>query len=304
MPEQQILNTADLCRSALQQPEFMPVHKVLHGTNAFAILQKVGDDASSRLALLQLPSSVGSTEGSIPPNALSRYLLLRAAETALPLVAKLPVSEVVKSLIYREFNFFAAPGRGYESLFDLTNYSFSAMAKIATLRRFPAGQLDWELSGLPRSWLLKVPRKRLPGLLNFVLTEMKGFSPALFTHVARHRPGRLVFLEKEIKKSYYRTIRSMELQPAVKGVLSSSWFYSPEIGQVSPHLDWMPRFFEENGGWVSTMGIAPHNSGVFARSPERMHSFKNKEFTPKLGLVLWPRHAALHWARQHEEFSS
>jgi hypothetical protein len=300
---QQVISALELCRSALQQPEFVPVHEMLHGLDAFAILREVGDDASSRTALLKLPSSVRSDEGSVSPRALSRYLLLRSAETALPLIAAIPVSDAVKSLIYREFEFFATPGRGFETLFDLTNYSFSAMAKIATLRRFPAGQLDWEVSGLPRSWFLKVPRKRVPGLLSFVLMEMKGFSPALFTHVARHRPGRLVFLEKEIKRSYYQTIRSMELQPAVKGILSSSWFYSPEIGRVSPHLDWMPRFFEENGGWVSTMGTAHHNSGVFSRSPERMQSFKNKEFTPKLGLVLWPRRAALDWARRHEEFN-
>jgi hypothetical protein len=302
--DQRVISTLELCRSALQQAEFVPVHEMLHGLNAFAILREVGDDRSSRIALLKLPSSVGSDEGAISPRALSRYLLLRSAESALPLIAALAVSDAVKSLIYREFEFFATPGRGFETLFDLSNYSFSAMAKIATLRRFPAGQLDWEVSGLPRSWLLKVPRKRVAGLLSFVLMEMKGFSPALFTHVARHRPGRLVFLEKEIKKSYYRTIRSMELQPAIKGILSSSWFYSPEIGRVSPHLDWMPRFFEENGGWTSIMGIAPHNSGVFSRSPERMQSFKNKEFTPKLGLVLWPRHAALDWAHRHEEFNS
>jgi hypothetical protein len=288
----------------LEQPEFVPVHEILHTLNAFEILREVADDASSRLVLLKLPSLVGFDEESVSPRALSRYLLLRSAESALPLVAALPVDDAIKSMIYREFEFFATPGRGFETSFDLTNHSFTAMAKIATLRRFPAGQLDWEVSGLPRSWLLKVPRKRVPGLLSFVLMEMKGFSPALFTHVARHRPGRLVFLEKEIKKSYYRTIRSMELQPAVKGILSSSWFYSPEIGRVSPHLDWMPRFFEENGGWVSTMGTAPHNSGVFSRSPERLQSFKNKEFTPKLGLVLWPRRAALDWARRHEEFNS
>lgn len=304
MLDQRVVSVLDLCQAALQQPDFVPVHDLLHDLNAFAVLNKVGDDASSRSALLKLPNSVGSDDTSVPPKTLSRYLLLRSAETALPLVGSLPVSEAVKSLIYREFEFFATPGRGFETLFDLTNYSFSAMAKIATLRRFPAGQLDWEVSGLPRSWLLKVPRTRVPGLLSFVLMGMKGFSPALFTHVARHRPGRLVFLEKEIKKSYYRTIKSMELQPAVKGILSSSWFYSPEIGHVSPHLAWMPRFFEENGGWVSTMGTAPHNSGVFSRSPERMQSFKDKEFTPKLGLVLWPRGAAFDWAHRHEEFNS
>jgi hypothetical protein len=181
---QQVISALELCRSALQQAEFVPVHEMLHGLNAFAILREVGDDASSRTALLKLPNSVGSDEGSVSPRALSRYLLLRSAETALPLIAALPVSDAVKSLIYREFEFFATPGRGFETLFDLTNYSFSAMAKIATLRRFPAGQLDWEVSGLPRSWLLKVPRKRVPGLLSFVLMEMKGFSPALFTHGA------------------------------------------------------------------------------------------------------------------------
>ena len=303
MLNQHVIGTLELCQSALQQVEFVPVHKMLHRLNAFEILREVGDDASSRIVQLKLPSSVASDEGSVPPGTLSRYLLLRSAESALPLVGALPVSDAVKSLIYREFEFFATPGRGFEPLFDPTKYSFSAMAKIATLRRFPAGQLDWEVSGLPRSWLLKVPRKRVPELLSFVLREMKGFSPGLFTHVARHRPGRLVFLEKEIKRSYYRIIRSMELQPAIKGILSSSWFYSPEIGRVSPHLDWMPRFFEENGGWVSTMGPAPYNSGVFSRSPERMQSFKNKEFTPTLGLVLWPRRAALDWARRHEEFN-
>ena len=86
----------------------MPVHEMLHGLNAFAILREVGDDASSRTALLKLPSSAGSDERLVSPRALSRYLLLRSAETALPLTATLPVSDAVRSLIYREFEFFKA----------------------------------------------------------------------------------------------------------------------------------------------------------------------------------------------------
>ena len=135
------------------------------------------------------------------------------------------------------------------------------MARIATLSRFPAGQLDWEVSGIPRSWLLKVPRRSLPRLVSSILFELRGFQPAFFSHINPNRRNQGILLERESLRSYHRMARSMERQPEIKGLITASWLHSPDTFAVSPHLAWLNKVFEENGGHVLPLGPADIDSG-------------------------------------------
>jgi hypothetical protein len=207
----------------------------------------------------------------------------------------------VADLFLRNFQMYAAaPGRLPEP-FDLARASFVAMARIATLSRFPAGQLDWEVSGIPRSWLFKVPRRRLPRLLGSILFELGGFQPAFFSHINPNRRNQTSLLERESLRSYHRMARSMERQPQIRGLVTSSWLHSPETFRVSPHLAWLNAVFLENGGYVVPLGPADPDCGVLHRSPERRQAYETGTFRPTEALVVWPRTAMLAWAAGHDD---
>jgi hypothetical protein len=237
------------------------------------------------------------------PGCLERILLLRAWRRSLERLPALTVDDSVKRLICEEARTVACPPRGSADEFDAERNVFVALSKLATLRRFPAGQLDWELSGMPRSWLARVSPRVLPRVAYWIAVRMRGSAPAFFIHLTAHSRQRRALVERESNRSYYRMAQSMARQPQVKGLVASSWLHSPDTMTASPHLTALNRVFLENRALVTTMGPAEPDSGVFFRSPERKRLFDEGRFTPTTGLVLWPRADMLAWAASHPELA-
>jgi hypothetical protein len=232
-----------------------------------------------------------------------RVLLLRAWARSLDQVPSLPLPDSVKRLIGEEVQFVAAPPPIALPRFELDTSGFVAFSKLATLRRFPAGQFHWEVSGFPRSWLFKVPLRALPMVTYYLAVRMRGFAPAIVIHLNANRKDRAALLERESNRSYFRMAQSVALQPEIRGLVTSSWLHSPDTMAVSPHLTALNRVFLENGALVTAMGAADVNSGVFARSPERRRLFEEGRFKPTNGLVVWPRAEMLRWATAHPELA-
>lgn len=307
MPDTAALDqTRAACRAALEQapdlaplwtawragqPDLQESREMLPGVRTF------GDVVPRLAARKETLSRAGYPVGG---GAFERFLIVAAAVDAVDRLAALPVDERVQDLFCQNFQMYAAPDRLPEP-FDLARASFVAMGRIATLSRFPAGQLDWEVSGIPRSWLLKVPRRSVPRLVSSILFELRGFQPAFFSHINPNRRNQGILLERESLRSYHRMARSMERQPGIRGLITASWLHSPDTFAVSPHLAWLNRVFVENGGHVLSLGPADIDSGVLHRSPERQQAYDAGTFTPTEALVIWPRAAILAWAAGHEE---
>src|SRR5258708_6982730 len=113
----------------------------------------------------------GGTEG----DAFERALLRCAAAETAPQIDNLPLYDPVKSLLRDEFRYYTQTAAG--SALETSGHPFVTACKVISLRRFPAGPMDWEVSGFPRSWLLKTPKPDLPRLLWFLLSRIGGFSP-------------------------------------------------------------------------------------------------------------------------------
>ncbi|MBV8809030.1 MAG: hypothetical protein JO033_10175, partial [Acidobacteriaceae bacterium] len=238
--------------------------------------------------------------GLDPLAGIQRTLLLQTALANLDRLQAIPLHPSVSAMIYDEFQFFARPSSRELRLFQPDSYTFEALAKIALLERFPAGQFHWEVSGLPRSWLLKVPASVLPRLMSFI-AQAKGFAPFVFPHLATRRKNPLVLPEKECDRSWYRIARSVELQSNVKGLVASSWLHSTDTFKISPHLSFMNKPFLESGGIVTTMGKADEMAGYLRGSATRRKLYESGEFKPTLGLILWSREQMIRWARSHPE---
>lgn len=236
----------------------------------------------------------------VAPGAFERAALLLTAMRATGQIEDLPVAPGVKRRIAAIFNLFPTISLGLKPGRD----RFVALAKIASLRRFPAGLFDWESSGLPRSWLPRIrPASQLARTVALVGGRWRGFGPVFFAHLTVCRPVRAL-LQRDAESCYYLMAKSLELQPDVKGFVTSSWFFSADTFRVTPHLAWLNEVFRANGGIVATMGRAEPDCGVLARSPERQRAFEEGRFTPTLGLIVWPREEMIAWAARRPDLES
>jgi hypothetical protein len=293
----------DTIQTALHDESFRQLEARLSAlgvkdTDAATLLENVhvaGRDP--RLAALKAQLSFGDDDVT-----LERWLLLQAMRTRAPRVAALNVSDTVKNLLLDEFAFMIDPDEPSLRHFRFHRPRFPAMAKQALLRRFPAGLFHWEESGVPRRWLLRIPWRDLPGALRTIGSELGGFRPLLVPHLnARRRSPWLT--ETAAHRSYYLMAEALAAQPHLRGVAGASWFRAPGIVEVAPHLAWVNKVFVENGGFVTTIGPADENSGVFANSPQRRALYEAGKFRPLIGLALWPRDAMLAWKQAHPEFA-
>ncbi len=273
------------------------------GSSVDACLAQVGsltEQPDTHGALAALKTSMTAAGVDLGDGAFEGFLLTWAAARSLDRLDDMPLAPQVKLLCRQSFARFADPQRRY----DLADNSFVAYCKLASLRRFPAGQFDWEPSGLPRSWVPRIrPLSTLYATMKLVTFGMHGFGPTFFVHMGTG--GRnYALLEHEANRSYYRMAQSLELQPHMHGVIAASWLHSPDTFAISPHLAWLNRVFLENGAIVGTVGVAAPDCGVLHRSPERRRAFESGTWTPTVGLVIWPRDQVLEWARQHPELES
>ena len=296
----------DYCEEALRRDDLRRVARALEAggitrAHAVRLVGAVTENPSTVTPLSAIKTSLAQEQIVGNRAALERLLLVYAALDALPKLPALPVGEDVKRLFCEEFRFFALePGDSVTS-FEAGTASFTAMCKTATLRRFRAGQFDWEVSTVSRSYVLRVAPRELPSVIAFVLFRMRGLGPVFFSHLGARRKSHSL-VEEEANRSYYRMATAMEQQPEIKGFAACSWFRSPATHRVSPHLSWLSRVFEENGGLVVESGYADPHSGVLSRSVTRKRLYESGEFRPTRGLVLWPRDAMIAWATSHPEF--
>lgn len=234
------------------------------------------------------------------PGRFERFVLIQAALAALPRLVEAPVHRSVKLLGCTMFGHLARPRPQWQDFYT-HRWRFQEMTQFVTLRRFAAGQHDWELAGLPRSWLLKTDPLALPGLLKAIGLQLGGFAPLAKLHLSLWRPNPLMVLEGEARRSYWRIARSLELWPEIRGLMASSWFYHRDVGKVSPHLAWLRAFFVENGATVAEMEAPGDDLGFLVGSARRRQAFRSGSFRPRVTLVLWSRGDMLAWARRQPD---
>lgn len=300
-------DTRRVCDAALAGPGFRDTVAALeraHLTESRInlLLQSVTPAASSQQAIAALVADLASAGHQSTDAVVERCLLIRAALVSLATLPAVPVCEPVKVMFCEQVQSWTRLADDEKPGFRLGTSRFVDMSLIASLRRFPAGQFDWVRGGLPLSYLLSVTPRALPRALFVAVTKLRGRAPVFFTHNGYRRFGQHLS-ETEANHSYYLMARSMALQPDIKGLVASSWFRSPDTHRVSPHLAWVNTVVVENGGFAAARGPADVNCGVFVRSRTRRRLYERGEFTPTLGLVLWPRQAMLRWAAAHPELA-
>jgi hypothetical protein len=304
--DQQVHSATDICRQALTAMEMQRIDAAIRRQRCepaglLRLIGAVSEAPATHEPIARLRDAAGPED---PENArpFERFLLLTAAMDTLARIRLVPVSDDVKALMCDEFRFYASHPGEHASRFEIGSASFTAMCKTATLRRFPAGQFDWEVGGIRRSDIAHVSPARIVQTIAFAGLRMRGLKPVFFSHL-NWRRGNRSLLETEANRSYYRMAQSMRLQPEIRGFAACSWFRSPGVHRVSPNLAWLSRVFLDNGGFVVEAGPDSAEGGVLHRSKTRRALYDAGKFKPTNGLVMWPRDAVIAWADAHPEFA-
>ncbi len=306
--QQLVDSTAELCRDALAGAELAKIgahlRAVLLTTDMRRALVRDLFEHGAFPEHLRAPLNWVREQADLPGAfGIERCLILEAAQDSLLGLHAVAVPAAVKVCICREFRFFAEPGSEWLFQFDPSRYPVRAYCGIALLERFPAGQMSWEVSGFPRSWLLRARPRHLPILLYRTMFGLKGFKPTFCTHISIVRSKVPALIEKASMISYWRLAQALALQPEIRGIATSSWLYAPEMQEISPHLAWIRRLIVENGGAVADIGEAPPDSGFLEGSSVRRSLYESGRFKPREYAAVWPRGAVLRWAARHPEYN-
>jgi|SRR5579864_336157 len=266
-----------------------------------AIIRAVQESRISQAPVFALKESFRSFETELYPDAVERLLLACAVHESTLKIDSLLIHASVKALIHNEFRAYLTPPGSGLRLIAGTNL-FVVASKIATLRRFPAGPMDWVVSGIPRSWILKMPIMQAAAALRCILKWFGGFKPAFYVHLAPPPRNRALVIPKEVRKAYYRMAKSLERQPEMKGIVCAAWFHDQDVLRETPHLYPLNEPYIEHGGRIVVrLGPAPADSGFLQYNPERRKLYESGRLQPNITLALWPRMSALLWAEQHPE---
>jgi hypothetical protein len=205
------------------------------------------------------------------------------------------VDPSVRRLLEKELRQLLSPKVSLEA----GTYEFRTAAKFATLRRFPSGPMDWEVSRIPRAWLF---RPSFPGPFRlgwFLLSNGVGFGPCFYMHVAPNPRKRALVIESEVLKSYCRMARSLEFQPEVPAIIATAWFHDQAAVRDNPHLEVLNRPYLAHGGAIFNIGPAPADAGFLERNPQRKADYEAGRLRYQIGFAIWPRTAAIRWALDH-----
>ncbi|MGP8243492.1 MAG: hypothetical protein ACLQVN_03125 [Bryobacteraceae bacterium] len=236
-------------------------------------------------------------ESGLEGDDMERLLLWHAARRALPNLSSLPIDNWVRGRLeqdLRQLHMMTVP-------MEAGSYHFDRAAKIATLRRFPAGPMEWEISGVPRSYFLQATFPDSLRFLAFVVFRLGGRAPCFFMHVAPAPRKRALSVPKEVLRSYYRMARSLELQPDMRALLADAWFHDPAAVRDHPQLEVLSRPYVNHGGMITLLRPAPPSSGVLDGNPERSADYQAGRVRYRCGFAIWPRDAAIRWAHAHPE---
>jgi hypothetical protein len=297
-----------ICQERLSETEFGALREVLQRigkspSDCHRMVAAIGESIGSQQPVMELKAAAERLQPGITKGGtLERYLIVNSAVLIADSIPKLRIPGSVKNLYSNEFLFFAQPDSRSRWMFCLGQYRFAEMCKVASLRRFPAGQLQWEISGFAKRHLLRMAPRDVLRVLGFIATKLKGFAPCIVTHVNGRRKNSHVLLESAQNKAYYRIAKAMELQTEIRGLITASWLHSPATHKVSPHLAWMNEPILESGGLIVDVGPDNPENGALAGSSERKQLWDKGRFVPRMAAVIWPREAMLRWAAEHPQF--
>lgn len=296
---------AKLCRAALAADDLVTVGESPLAPPSpefcFELLLGVPYDPRRMEAARRLKADADQ-RGCRGGYAVERFLALQAYLVALPRLKQTSLPDSIKRQFCITCRHIATLQEPDERL-ALDCPAFGELAQIVTLRRHHAGQCTFDVLRMPLAWLLKAHPLDVPGFLSEVCFRMRGVAPVVEPHINYWRANQVVLLKREHERSIWRIAQFIKAQPAVKGLMTSSWLYSVETGEESPHLAWLREFYASQNARIIDAGPAREDAGFLVGSERRRELYARGLFHPRETIVLWPRADILAWASRRPELA-
>ena len=190
---------------------------------------------------------------------------------------------------------------GSNFIFDWPNDLFAKDMGICSLRLIPTGVRLLEVTGFSRKPLLNNWIRLIPNLY-FLFFCVRAAKPLYEMHVHMSNLGD--FNPAGWQQCLVRIGQLLRLNPEIKGLHGTSWFYDPALKGISSHLAYLREIPCNHGAKVFFVQNDSANSEAFTKSKSRHVRFVNKEYTPKLFLLIWPRKELINFSDQHQHLLS
>ena len=186
-----------------------------------------------------------------------------------------------------------------ENFYLYSNDLFCKDLALCRLKLLPCGaELIDIYSGVPRSILFQNGLHQLVRGVEFFLHRGNSFRPWYESHWDR----RLVrtFTPRGYDQCYLRIAELLELNPEIKGMMGSSWWFDPALERISPDLTFLRKVPLENGAQLFRVGTrvyATRQATLLAA--ERKILYDSGRYHPTIYLLAWTRKDMLEWANRY-----
>ena len=203
------------------------------------------------------------------------------------------IVEVFQSEFHRIFNLIEQDSL---YVFDWTNDFFAKDMGICTFRLIPAGAQLIEVSGLPRSVLVRDLPKIFKNLWYFVF-NLRGAKPLYEIHT--HSGNLSDFNQDGWNRCYVRIGELLALNPSIKGIQGGSWFYDPKLAAISPRLEYLRSVPCVNGARFFFIRDEGEKSNALAKSESRTKLFESGKYRPRAFLLVWGRAELIEYSKKN-----
>jgi hypothetical protein len=180
-----------------------------------------------------------------------------------------------------------------------SNDLFRKDLALCRLKLLPCGsELVDVYSGVPRGTLFRDDFRQFVRCMSFFVLKGSGFRPWYESHWDR----RLIrsFTPQGYDQCYLRIAELLELNPEIKGMMGSSWWFDPTLEAISPNLSFLRKVPLDNGAQLFRVGTsAAATQDAVYLSAERSRLYDSGSYLPTIYLLAWTRKDMLEWANQH-----
>ena len=189
-----------------------------------------------------------------------------------------------------------------DDYFDLKQHRARCDFRIACFGRVPVGVEHMESGGVPRSLCY---RGGFVQGINFLrmFGQTGGFTPFYDIHIGHGiKPAAFLFVySREAQAQVYRNVAAcLQMNSQYRGLMASSWWYDPQLEQVSPYLTYIREGMVQNGAFLFYYGrTSGSHDDALVSSPARQKMYKEGKYSPASYTVVWPRESLIAWAKDN-----
>jgi len=180
--------------------------------------------------------------------------------------------------------------------FLLGKSGFEKDLGVSSQNLIPCGaQLLDRVSGVPRSSIYKQGWRQGWSLGSFMVQKLGGFRPLYQIHM----DVRLLLIEFNPvgwTACYRRIAELMNQDHRIKGVCGGSWWFDPQLVEISPRLTFLHDLPVQHGAGVFFAGTDDSSTrDAISNSPVRKRLYDEGKYRPKKYLMVWGRDDLLKW---------